>query len=178
MNFLDYFVLIVIVASTVLGAMKGILKGLLSLASTILGWFAAMWFYRFAAVVVRPFVETERAANLLGFIAVFLLLVIAGSLVSYKLRRALKRARLDWFDKALGATFGFLRGWLACAVMYLALTAFPIKLEAVQKATFAPLLLEGTRVTAYLASGELSAQFSEGYQTVTDFWQQKTKNKK
>jgi membrane protein required for colicin V production len=175
MNFLDYFVLVVIIGSTALGAMKGILKGLLSLATTILGLFAAVYFYAFAAFVFKPFVETERAAHLLGFIAIFLLFVIGGSFLSYKLRRALKRARLDWMDTALGATFGFLRGWLFCSVLYMGLTAFPIKLETVQKAVFAPLLLEGTRVISYVTSGEFRERFLEGYKTVTGIWEQRSK---
>ncbi len=175
MNFLDYFVLIILIASTAFGAMKGILKGLLSLASTILGLFAAVYFYAYAAWLFKPFVETERAANLLGFITTFLLFVIGGSFLSYRLRRAIQRARLDWMDTALGATFGFLRGWLFCSVLYLALTAFPIKLETVHKAAFAPLLLEGTRVLAYVTSGEFRERFSEGYKIVTGIWEERSK---
>jgi membrane protein required for colicin V production len=175
MNSLDYFVLIIIIASTAFGAMKGILKGLLSLGSTILGLFAAVYGYPYAALIFKPFVETERAASLLGFIVVFLLFIIGGSFLSYKLRRAIKRARLDWLDTALGATFGFMRGWLVCSVFYLALTAFPIKLETVQKAAFAPLLLEGTRVIAYITSGEFRARFLEGYRVVTGIWDERSK---
>ena len=175
MNFLDYFVLIVIITSTAFGAMKGILKGLLSLGATIVGLFAAVYGYGYVAFGFKPFVETERAANLLGFIAIFLLSVIGGSFLSYKLRRAVKRARLDWLDTALGATFGFLRGWLCCSVLYLALTAFPIKLEPVQKAVLAPLLLEGTRVISYVTSREFRERFLEGYQIVTGIREQRSK---
>ncbi len=178
MNFLDYFVLIVIGVSTAFGAMKGVLRGAISLASTLLGFFAATLFYSYAAVLFRGFVETERAANLLGFVAVFLLFIIAGSLLARKLRGGLKKARLDWVDRAAGGAFGFVRGWLACSVLYLALTAFPVRIEAVQKATFAPLLLEGTRIIAYLTSPQVRESFFAGYRVVTQFWQQKeTKNK-
>ena len=175
MNFLDYFVLAVIIASTAFGAMKGIIKGLLSLAAALAGLFAAVYFYAYAAVAFKPFVETERAAHLLGFIAVFLLIIIGGSFLSYKLRRAVKRARLNWVDTALGATFGFLRGWLFCSVLYLGLTAFPIKLETVQSAALSPLLMEGTRVIAYVTSGEFRERFLAGYKTVTDIWEQRSK---
>src|SRR5688572_4563562 len=142
MTFLDYFVLTVVVISTAFGSMKGILKGVFSLVSMVVGLFAAIYFYRFAAIIFKSFVATERSANLLGFIFVFLLFMIAGGFLSGRLRGALKRARLDWLDHALGAAFGFIRAWLFCSVVYLALTAFPVRLEAVQNATFAPLLLE------------------------------------
>jgi membrane protein required for colicin V production len=173
MTFLDYFVLTVVIVSTVFGALKGIIKGVFSLVSMIVGLFAAIYLYSFAAVIFKSFVSTERSANLLGFIFVFLLFIIAGSFISAKLRGALKRAKLDWVDHALGASFGFVRGWLFCSVLYLALTAFPVRLEAVQNATFAPFLLEGTRVISYLASSELREKFYSGYQTVKNLWEQK-----
>jgi membrane protein required for colicin V production len=173
MTFLDYFVLTVVIISTAFGSMKGILKGVFSLVSMVVGLFAAIYFYRFAAIIFKSFVATERSANLLGFIFVFLLFMIAGGLLSGRLRGALKRARLDWLDHALGAAFGFIRAWLFCSVVYLALTAFPVRLEAVQNATFAPLLLEGTRIISYLASPELREKFFSGYNTVKDLWEQK-----
>ena len=178
MNFLDYFVLIVIIVSTVFGAMKGILRGAISLLSMLIGFFAATLFYSYAAFLFKGFVETDRAANLLGFVAVFLLFIIAGSLLARKLLGFLKKARLDWVDRAAGGAFGFVRGWLACSVLYLVLTAFPVHIEAVQKATFAPLLLDGTRIIAYLTSREMREKFFAGYSAVTQFWQQETKKNK
>ena len=173
MTVLDYFVLTVVIVSTAFGSLKGILKGVFSLASMVVGLLAATYFYSFAARMFRSFVSAERTANLLGFILVFLLFIIAGSFLSGKLRGALKRAKLDWLDHTLGALFGFIRAWLFCSVLYLALTAFPVRLEAVQKARFAPLLLEGTRVISYLASPELREKFFTGYKTVKNLWEQK-----
>lgn len=178
MNALDYFVLIVIILSTAFGAMKGVLRGVISLASMLIGFFAATLFYSYAAFFFKGFVDTDRAANLLGFVAVFLLFVIAGSLLARKLRGFLKRARFDWIDRAAGGAFGFIRGWLACSVLYLALTAFPVRIEAVQKAVFAPLLLEGTRIIAYLTSAEVRENFYAGYRVIRQFWQQREIKKK
>lgn len=172
MTVLDYFVLIVVVASTISGATRGILKGIISLISAVAGLIAAAHLYVYAAALFRGLVETARAASLLGFVAVFLLALVAGSLVSRWLRGRLKRARLDWLDHTLGAAFGLARGWLICSVIYLALTAFPVRLATVEQATFAPALLEGTRVIAYLTSTELRERFFEGYVKVTEIWRQ------
>src|SRR5688572_32324490 len=114
MIFLDYVVLLVMVSSTALAMTRGLLKGVLSLAATVVGLIAATFLYGYAGWLYAGFVETGRAANLLGFLTVFVLCVVAGSLLSRRLRGALRRARLDWVDHALGATFGFLRGWLFC----------------------------------------------------------------
>jgi len=73
----------------------------------------------------------------------------------------------------LGGALGLIRGWLICSVIYLALTAFPVKPEAVERAYFAPALLEGTRVITYLTSRELRERFFNGNEIVRQLWQQK-----
>ncbi|HYP27694.1 MAG TPA: CvpA family protein [Blastocatellia bacterium] len=170
MTFLDYFVLFVVAASIILGASRGILKGIISVFSTIAGLVAAAHLYEYAAAAFSGVTTTSRAANLLGFVAVFLLFLIAGGLLSRWLRRKLRRARLRWLDRVSGAAFGLVRGWLVCSVIYLALTAFPVRPEAVERAAFAPALLEGTRVISYLTSSELRERFFNGYSTVQSLW--------
>ncbi|MGA9773099.1 MAG: CvpA family protein [Blastocatellia bacterium] len=178
MTLLDYFVLIVVVASVAMGAARGIIKGVISILSALAGLVLAAQLYPFAATVFSGFVSTARTANLIGFVAVFLICLVAGSLLARWLRGGLKRARLDWLDHVLGAVFGLVRGWLVCSVIYLALTAFPVKLEAVERAAFAPLLLEGTRVIAYLTSSDLRERFFNGYSMIRGMWEQKLINKK
>ena len=171
MTVLDYFVLLVVVASVASGATKGIIRVIVSVAFTVAGLVLAAYAYPFAAGVVRIFVAA-RVADLLGFVLVFLLVLVTGSLCSRWLRGGLKRARLGWVDHALGGVVGLVRGWLICSVIYLALTAFPLRPEAVERATFGPVLLEGTRVVAYLTSRDLRERFLNGYQTVKELWGQ------
>jgi membrane protein required for colicin V production len=171
MTVLDYFVLLVVVASVASGATKGIIKVIVSVAFTVAGLVVAAFGYTYAAAVLRIFVAA-RLADLLGFVLVFLVVVVVGSLCSRWLRGGLKRARIGWVDHLVGAVFGLLRGWLICSVIYLALTAFPLRPEAVERATFGPALLEGTRVIAYLTSRELRERFYNGYETVKQFWGQ------
>lgn len=173
MTILDYFVLIVVLASIASGATRGIIKGIISLSSAVAGLVLAAQFYTYAAGALSGFVSTARAANLLGFVAVFLGVLAAGSLLARWMRGGLKRARLDWVDHILGAAFGLARGWLICSAIYLALTAFPVKIEAVERAAFAPALLEGTRVIAYLTSHELRERFLNGYAMVQQLWGEK-----
>ena len=173
MTVLDYFVLLVIVASVASGATKGIIRVIVSVAFTVAGLVVAAYAYPYAAGVLRIFVAAQLA-DLLGFVIVFLLVLVAGSLTSRWLRGGLKRARLGWIDHVLGAAFGFVRGWLICSVIYLALTAFPLKPKAVEQATFGPALLEGTRVIAYLTSRELRERFFGGYEVVKQLWGQKS----
>lgn len=174
MTVLDYFVLILVIGSIAMGATRGIIKSALSVIAALAGLLIAAQVYPYAAVLFSGMVATPRAASLLGFVTVFLLILVGGSLLARGLRGGLKRARLGWLDQLLGAGFGLLRGWLVCSVIYLALTAFPIKLEAVERAAFAPVLLEGTRVIAYLTSRDLRERFMNGYALIQEMWGQKS----
>ncbi|MEK6300169.1 MAG: CvpA family protein [Acidobacteriota bacterium] len=173
MTVLDYFVLIVVVASVASGATRGILKGIISVASALAGLVLAAQFYAYAAI---PFGWAGVAApwsSLGGFVAIFVLALAAGSLLTHWLRSRLKRARLSWLDHSMGAGFGLVRGWLICSALYLALTAFPVRPAAVERAMLAPVLLEGAHVVVYLTSAEMRKRFFGGYETVKDLWGQR-----
>ena len=167
MNALDYFVLMVVGASVITGLRKGFLRVLLSLASTILGLILAGWSYGVAGRVFGLFTSSKTAQNLFGFIAVFVAVLVIGSLLTNMLRGGLKRAKLGWLDNALGGGFGLVRGWLICSIVYLGLTAFPIRIAMVDEAAFSPVLLKGTRALAYLTSKEMRDEFRKGYFKIT-----------
>jgi membrane protein required for colicin V production len=172
MTVLDYLVLLVVAASVVSGVTKGIIRGIVSVVFAAAGLVLAAHSYSIAAGLMQMF-AAEWLANLLGFLMIFVLVVAGGSLLAWRLRRVLKRARLGWLDHASGAAFGLLRGWLICSGVYLALTAFPLRPVAVEQATLAPALIEGTRVIALLTSPELRERFLDGYEKVRELWDQK-----
>jgi membrane protein required for colicin V production len=174
MTVLDFLVLLVVSVSVVSGTIKGIIRVVVSVAFAVAGLVLAAHLYAYAAAVLRVF-ASAWLANLLGFIAVFLVVVAAGGFLSWRLRGALKRARMSWMDHTLGGVLGLVRGWLICSVVYLALTAFPLRPDAVEQAYFSPVLLEGTRVVAYLTSSELRERFFNGTEIVTKLWQEKRK---
>lgn len=171
MTFLDYVVLTVVIISTAFGATKGILKGSIAVLSAVFGLIIAACFYEYAAGFIGFFVSTTRVAEFLGYIAIFLAVIIGGAFLSYRLRRGIKGTVLSRADHLMGASFGLLRGWLICSVLYLGLTAFPARLDAVERAWLGPVLLEGSRVIVYLASPQVRERFFEGYEKVQAVWE-------
>jgi membrane protein required for colicin V production len=162
---LDYFVVLVAGVSFFLGFWRGFVKSAISFASTICGLIAAAYLYPYAGKAVGVFVS-HPVADFIGFVGIFVLILLAGALLSRTLRYALRRAHLGWADRILGGAFGLLRAWIICSAVYLALTAFPFRIDAVEKAEFSPVLLQGTRVIAYVTSSEMRARFLSGYASV------------
>src|SRR5436853_6834911 len=105
MTVLDYFVLIVVVVSVIFGASRGIIKGIISVTSATIRLITAAQVYQLAAHLFVPFTASARAANLLGFVSVFLLVMVAGSLLSRCLRGGMQSARPEWLDDVAAAAF-------------------------------------------------------------------------
>ncbi|HEV3469956.1 MAG TPA: CvpA family protein [Pyrinomonadaceae bacterium] len=165
MTFFDLFVLLIVGASVASGALRGLVRAAVTVAALVAGLFAAAQTYGPAGAWLRGagLVESEAAAHAGGFLLVAGVALAVGLVVGETLRAGLRRARLEWFDRALGALFGLVRGLAVCSVVYLALTAFPVRLATVEQARTAPALAEGARLLALCTSEEVRARFLEGY---------------
>jgi len=166
MTFFDLFVLAIVGASVAAGALRGFVRALIASVGLAVGFIVASHTYVQAGAFLRGFgvVESPVAAHAAGFLLMVGVVLTAGFILGETARAGLRRARLEWFDRALGAVFGLLRGVAVCSVVYLALTAFPVRLESVERARTAPALAEGARLLALCTSNDIRARFLAEYQ--------------
>jgi membrane protein required for colicin V production len=176
LNVLDWIVVVIVVSSVISSILKGFAREAISLAAVILGLLIASWFYPQAGSLVLPYVKTEAIASLVGFAMIFLGILLAGGVVSFVVTKFLRVVDLQWFDRLLGAAFGFARGWLVGSVIFLGLTAFPVQIEAVQHASLGPYLLLSARVLVLVTPAPLKEQFLEGYNQVRSLWEKAAKS--
>ncbi|MFL6332973.1 MAG: CvpA family protein [Pyrinomonadaceae bacterium] len=165
MTIFDLFVLAIVGASVAAGALRGFVRALIASIGLAVGFFLASHTYEQAGAFLRGLgaVESVEAAHAAGFLLMVGVVLAVGFILGESVRAGLKRAKLQWFDRALGAGFGLVRGVAVCSVVYLALTAFPVKLEAVEHARTGPALAEGARLLSFCTSGELRARFLAQY---------------
>src|SRR5215210_1210402 len=165
MTVFDLFVLAIVGASVAAGALRGFVRALITSAGLFVGFVVATYTYQAAGSFLRGFglVESAEAAHAAGFLLMVGVVLLAGFVLGQSARAGLRRARLEWFDRALGAGFGLVRGVAVCSVVYLALTAFPFKLEAVAQARTGPALAEGARLLSLCTSDELRTRFLARY---------------
>lgn len=169
MTIFDLFVLAILGASVVAGAMRGFVRALIALIALLIGLVAAARGYEVAGSVLRGFgiVESAEAAHAGGFLLIVCAALALGFAAGGFARSGLRRVRLEWFDRALGAGFGFIRGLAVCSSIYLALTAFPVRLDSVTDATTAPVLNVGARLLAVCTSSDVRARFINEYKRLT-----------
>lgn len=169
---LDWVVLAILLYSVAVSAMKGFVREAFRLGSIALALLLAAWFYRPVSLLFKDVVKTENLALFFGFTVLFLGTLFIGLLVTWLIAKFVKFAKIEWFDRCLGAAFGFIRGWLLGAIIFMGLTAFDVQSERVKSSDLAPYFLPGSRLIALATPYDLKARFLVGYRTVEKWWQQ------
>jgi membrane protein required for colicin V production len=163
-NWLDWTFFVIVVASVAAAIMRGFFRELISLASLVIGLVVAALAYPRAALWFEDLTKSHEIALGLGFLTLFLGILLLGSLVSLLARKLIKTAGIQWFDRFLGAVFGLVRGVVVDCILLLVLLAFTIKPEAVQQSSLAPYVTAGARVISLAMPGNLKGQFRQGFE--------------
>jgi len=113
----DAVVLAALVLSLGLGIFRGIVREILSLSSWIISIWLAYVYGDDLAIVVVPWVESERLSGLIGYVVVFVTVLVLLSLVGALLLKLFRIAGLSGTSRLLGGLFGFLRGLVIVTVL-------------------------------------------------------------
>ena len=171
-NLLDGLLVGLLVVSIVLSVIKGFVRELLGLTSIVIAFVLGAWFYRAAATPFKEVVKSENIALFLGFSVVFLGTLLVGVFAIWLAQKLLKFAKIQWFDRLLGAAFGFIRGWVLGSIFFLTLTSFDLQSDRVKNSQLAPYFLQGARVMAVAVPYDLKARFLVGYGAVEKWWRE------
>ncbi len=172
MNWLDYFLLTILLVSAVMSARKGFSREVIGLAAALFALVSGMWFYGLAGSFLLPYVSSARVANLLGFLLVVFGVLMAGAVLGWIVNRFLRTVGLSFFDRLLGAGFGLVRGLLITIALLTAYMAFGPEVDAqtvsasMLHSRIAPYVLDASHLFVTVAPMELKASFLRQYAQV------------
>jgi membrane protein required for colicin V production len=171
LNYLDILALLILLVSVVTAVAKGLMLELLSLASVVVGLLLAVMFYPDLAEWLGFLgLSVDLAAEFLGFVVIFVGTLAVGTVAGVFVNKILKQLHLKLIDRFLGGIFGFLRGYLINAVIFLALTAFQMKQELLADSKLAEFFLAGARILVIFVPEDLKTQFQEAYDWLAATW--------
>lgn len=169
MNWLDYVLIAILAFSAIQSFRRGFSREIISLAATVAGFVLGMWFYGTAGLLVSRWITSERIANLVGFLLVFLGVILAGAIVGAIVRKFLSAVGLSFFDRLLGAVFGLLRGAVIAVALLTAWMAFAPRNDsksapgAMVHSQIAPWLTKASSLFVSIAPAEMRISFHEVY---------------
>ncbi len=161
-NWLDWTLTIIVVASVAGAILKGFVRELIGLASLVAGVGVAVAGYRWAAAWFADLTPSTEIAQGAAFLALFVLVLILGAVVSFVAKKLVKAAGLQLFDRILGGLFGLMRGVGIIAVLLMVMMTFGIKTETVHQSVLAPYAANLARPLAGIMPQDFRTQFQGG----------------
>lgn len=163
LSILDWGIVLVLVLSVLEAAAQGLLYELFALAGAVVGYLVAAWEYPRLAVWYLRYMNSQWAADIAGFLTIFVVIAFLGGAIGRIARWAVSGVGLRWFDRVLGGLFGFLRGVAVCTVVVMALASFSPTSPYLQQSRIAPFLLVTGRTLIWAAPAELRERFRDGW---------------
>jgi len=162
MNVADVLIVLGVLLSVAVAASQGFFYEVFSLAGVVVGYLLAAWEYPRVAGRLSSYVKAEWVADAAGFLIIFLAVMLLAGMAGRITRWAVKEAGLRWFDRVLGAAFGFVRGVLVIAVVLLVVASFEPSSGYLRDSNLAPYFLVVARAATWVAPAEVRARFREG----------------
>jgi len=119
LTMLDVIVAAVVLLSAFLAMVRGFSREVLSLASWVLAALAAFFAYPHLLPYVSPYIANEMVALVASLGGIFIVALLAISLVTMKVADLIIDSRIGALDRVLGLFFGLARGALILAVAIL-----------------------------------------------------------
>jgi membrane protein required for colicin V production len=177
---MDWLLIAFWVASVANGFQEGIVRMGIGMMALIAGFFLASWFGGMAGASLMPYVHVKAVAGLMGYMVVFIGVLLIGTLLGALIARMLKLVGLSWMDRILGGAFGLVRGFVVVSVVAMVVTAFAPSWmpKAVNDSKLAPYVLQSARVFAAATPFEIRNGFDTTYKELRDLWTAATQKRK
>ncbi len=167
MNWLDLALLAIVVVTAIVGVFKGFVKQVIGLVAVIAGLILAVVYYEQAGAALGGLIRNRLVADFLGFLLVFVLVLVAGGLLGHLLTKAMI-GPLALVNRLFGALFGVIKAVLICGVLVFALVSFEVARPVVETSVLAPACLAITRAAVNLVPQDLRARFNESYKRIRE----------
>lgn len=120
MNWVDIIILIILATGLIKGLTNGFVRGLFGLAALVLGVVIAAGNYeRVTEILLSKLEVGPQLQAILGFLAVFVVVLILVSVVGSIISKALKLASLGWLDRLAGGILGLVMACVFTGVVLL-----------------------------------------------------------
>jgi len=158
----DWIIVVVLLISVAQAASEGFFQVAFGIAGLVVGYMLAAWQYHRLADYFAPNLKAPWLGDVLGFLIIFVGVILVAGIAGRIARWAMKEAGLSFFDRFLGGVLGLIRGSLMIAVVLLGMAAFTPTSKWLEGSELAPYFLVVGRAAIWVAPSELRGRFYQG----------------
>ena len=162
MTLFDWFIVVVILLSTIMAAAQGLLLEIVSLAALVLGLWLAFWNYGVLAAPLSRVIHSVGVADVLAFLLIALGVMLVIGLIGRAISKVAHKAGFGGLDSLLGAIFGVIRGAFLVVVAIIAIAAFMPQKTWLNGSKLAPYFLSAANNVSAGAPAELQHKIQKG----------------
>jgi membrane protein required for colicin V production len=164
MNLFDCFLIAMLAYSTVVAFLRGLILELFSVGGLIAGILLASWNYKHIAIILGHVITTPATAEIVAFLLIIIGVMVLSTLLGKALNRTAHAIGLGFFDRLLGALFGFARGCLFGVAILMAIAAFLPDSEWIANSRLSSYFLAGAHAVSFVVPHDLQQQILNGAQ--------------
>src|SRR6266550_8979939 len=165
MNLFDCFLIAMLAFSTIMAFLRGIILELFSLGGLIAGILLASWNYKHVATLLKSlFIATPATAEIVAFLLIIIGVMVLSTLLGKALNQTAHAIGLGFFDRLLGALFGFVRGCLFGVAILMAIAAFLPHSAWIANSRLSSYFLAGAHAVSFVVPHDLQQQILNGAQ--------------
>ena len=162
MNLFDWFLIAVLAYSTIMAFVRGIILELFSLGGLIAGILIASWNYGRLALYLEHFITSPSTAEIISFLLLVIGVMVLSALLGKALNRTAHAIGLGFFDRILGAVFGFARGCLLGVAILMAIAAFLPHSTWIENSQLSSYFLAGAHAVSFVVPYDLQHRILDG----------------
>ena len=140
LNFADWFILVVLVASGLISFSRGFTKEFLSLFLWVAAFIAAISLEYLATPKIDEYIGNPEISKILSYVVVFVVFIFIGGILIKFISKIIKWSGASGFDRFLGVLFGLIRGLIVLFVIFLLLPSSLKTTDLINNSKITPLI--------------------------------------
>jgi membrane protein required for colicin V production len=162
MTLFDWSLVSILAYSIIVAFMRGLILELFSFGGLIAGILIASWNYSRVAVLLEHLITTPSIAQIIAFFLIVIGIMVLSAILGKALNRTAHAIGLGFFDRLLGAVFGFARGCLFGVAILMAILAFRPQSAWIADSRLSPYFLAGAHAVSFVVPHDLQQQILTG----------------
>lgn len=167
-NIVDLAIVVVVVVSGVFAFVRGFVHEALAIGAWIGAAIVTVAGLPLALPYARELISVQIIADVVAGVAIFLVVLVALSILTHLLARRVRESSLGALDRSLGFVFGLLRGAVIICLAWIALSWLLPRAEHpiwIQEARALPLVERGATMLISLVPEDLMPEVPERTET-------------